>query len=123
MGTHVRERESHVRSRRHGSASARLSSPCRQASSRWRSHHRSASPARCERSKALTPNLYPGAHRQQLLELPTADAFASPLFPDGTFLSGRMAMVSISADSFHEHYAAGLVCREDRSWFGGRARA
>ncbi|MGA0563081.1 hypothetical protein ACO2RV_11605 [Ancylobacter sp. VNQ12] len=72
--------------------------------------------------EASLAEIYRGAYQRLILELPPVDAFASPLLPDGTFTSGKMAMVSISADSFHERYAAGLVCREDRGPIG-RTRA
>lgn len=126
MGTHERERENHVPSRRQALRTIGISSlvaavPVTAVALAVSPQERIARAVR-EIESALA-ELYPGAYRQPILELPAADAFASPLFPDGTFMSGRMAMVSVSANSFHERYAAGLVCREDHSWFSGRAQA
>lgn len=63
--------------------------------------------------EAALAEIYPGAHQRSVLEMPNLEAFASPLLPDGTFMSGRAAMASVTADSFHERYGAGRVCRED----------
>ncbi|MCS0494348.1 hypothetical protein NVS89_04505 [Ancylobacter sp. MQZ15Z-1] len=66
--------------------------------------------------------IYPGAFQRPIFELPSAEEFASPILADGSFMSGTMAMVSVSANSFHERFAAGLSCREDPRLFGGRTR-
>jgi hypothetical protein len=123
MGTHVRERESHVPSRRQALCigAALVAVPTSIVALAASPQERIARAVR-EIETALA-EIYPGAHLRPVVELPNTDAFASPLLPDRTFMSGKMALVSISADSFHERYAAGLVCREDRSGFGGRARA
>lgn len=122
MGTHVRERESHVPSRRQALClgAALVAVPTGVVTLAVSPQERIARAVR--EIEAALAEIYPGANQRPILELPPVDAFASPLLPDGTFVSGKMAMVSVSADSFHERYAAGLVCREDRSWFGGRAR-
>lgn len=123
MGTHVRERESHVPSRRQAIClgAALVAVPTGVVTLVVSPQERIARAVR--EIEAALAEIYPGAYQRPVLELPTVDAFASPLFPDGTFGSGKTALVSVSADSFHERYAAGLICREDRSGFGGRARA
>lgn len=64
--------------------------------------------------------IYPGASQHPILQLPDPDAFASPVFADGSFTPGQMAMVSVSADSFGDRFAAGLKSRTATDWFGRR---
>lgn len=123
MGSHVRERGSHVPSRRQALClgAALVVVPTGVVSLAASPQERIARAVR--EIEAALAEIYPGAYQRPVVELPTVDAFASPLMPDGTFMSGKMALVSVSADSFHERYASGLVCREDRSGLIGRARA
>lgn len=64
--------------------------------------------------------IYPGASQHPILKLPATDAFASPVFADGSFTPGQMAMVSVTADSFGDRFAAGLKSRTATDWFGRR---
>jgi hypothetical protein len=123
MGTHVRERESHASSRRQALClgAALVAIPTGIVALATSPQERIALAVR--EIEAALAEIYPGAYQRPVVELPTVDALASPLLPDGTFMSGKMALVSVSADSFHERYAASLVCREDRNGFDWRARA
>ncbi|WGD30166.1 hypothetical protein AncyloWKF20_20855 [Ancylobacter sp. WKF20] len=63
--------------------------------------------------EAALAEIYPGAYQRPIVELPKPEAFASPVLSESPVMSGRVAMVSVTADSFHQRYGAGLVCRED----------
>lgn len=122
MDSHVRERESLVFSRRQALClGAALAVPTSVVALAIPPQERIA--RALKEIEAALAEIYPGAYQRPVVELPAPEAFASPLFSDGTFMSGKMAMVSVTADSFHERYSAGLVCREDSSRFTGRARA
>ncbi|WAC29248.1 hypothetical protein [Ancylobacter sp. SL191] len=62
--------------------------------------------------------IYPGACQNPIVHLPDPEVFASMVFPDGTFSPGRMAMVSVTANSFSALFDAGLKSRSSNDWFG-----
>lgn len=71
--------------------------------------------------EALT-DLYPGARQHPRLALPSREALASPVFDDGTFEAGDMAMVMVTANTFSARYDAGLKSRTDLMSFGNAGR-
>ncbi|WGD31876.1 hypothetical protein AncyloWKF20_08670 [Ancylobacter sp. WKF20] len=68
--------------------------------------------------EAALAEIYPGASQNPIMHLPDPEIFASTVFPDGTFSSGRMAMVSVTANSFSALFDAGLKSRSSNDWFG-----
>jgi len=63
-------------------------------------------------------DIYPGARQHPRLALPSREALASPVFEDGTFEAGEMAMVMVTANTFSARYDAGLKSRIDLMSFG-----
>ncbi|MFT0862289.1 hypothetical protein [Ancylobacter sp. G4_0304] len=130
MGTHVRERDSHVPSRRQALClgAALVAVPTGVVALAAPTPSLAAPPlspqARIARAvkeiEAALAEIYPGARQHPILHLPDSDAFASPAFADGSFTPGQMAMVSVTANSFNARYAAGLTSRTATDWFGGR---
>ncbi|MGA0562845.1 hypothetical protein ACO2RV_10380 [Ancylobacter sp. VNQ12] len=131
MDTHVRERDGLARSRREtlrlglstlvvgppavGLAYAAMPGP--PLSPQERIEH-----AMRQIQDALA-DLYPGARQHPRLALPSREALASPVFEDGTFEAGDMAMVMVTANTFSARYDAGLKSRTDLTSFGNALRS
>jgi len=130
MDSHVRERESLVPSRRQalclGAALVTvptgvlaLAAPSPSVAAPSLSPQERIAGAVREIETALA-EIYPGASQHPILQLPDAEAFASPIFADGSFAPGQLAMVSVTANSFSSRFAAGLKSRTATDWFGRR---